>query len=80
VDEKKFRGRWHHIVPIEEMKAGDYVEFNYLGRRSRKVKKVHIGRKISYIQVEPLPQAECMKKKKINHKDVVRVWRRGRLE
>lgn len=76
----KINSRWHHTVPLDEVKPGDYVEFEASGQRIRRVQKVHRGRKHEYVRVEPLPTITVLKNRKIELRQIRRVWRKGKLD
>lgn len=66
----------HEEVSKDDIQPGDYIEFELEGRRCRRVKDVHLGRKRRYIQFEPFEKVRDFKCTKIDPCLVVRVWRK----
>jgi len=69
-------GVLHKIIPLDEVRKGDYVEFHHQGRRVRKIEKIHRGRKHQYVQVLPLSGIRVLKKLKLNLRTISKAWRR----
>jgi len=74
----QLRGRWHYQVNKEEVQSGDYIEFDRQGLRTRKVLTVKRTRKGAVVvSFEPLAHITVFKKRKVDLREVRRVWRRG---
>ena len=69
-----FGGKTCQQVPTDEVRAGDYIEFNRRGLRVRLVDTVHRGRKHNYVQFVP-SKYNPFKNQRVNLKEVKSVWR-----